>query len=115
LNTGVFPDKWTEGIIVPFHKKEDLNNVNNYRGITLVSCLSKWFTTVLNQRIVSFCENNNVISEAQFGFRKVLSTVDAVFILLNILQKFLSNNTRLYCAFVDMCKCFDTIYRDGLW
>ena len=90
----------------------DLNNVNNYRGITLVSCLSKLFTTVLNQRIVSFCENNNVISDAQFGFRKGLSTVDAVFILMNLVQMFLSNSNRLYCVFVDMCKCFETIYKE---
>lgn len=24
-------------------------------------------------------------------------------------------NKRLYCAFVDMRKCFDSIYRNGLW
>jgi len=72
------------------------------------------FTTVLNQRIVSFCENDNVISDALFGLRKGLSTVDAVFILMNV-QRCLSNNNRLYCDFVDMCKCFDTLYRDGLW
>ena len=49
------------------------------------------------------------------GFGKGLSTVDAVFILMNVFQTCLSKNNRLYCAFVDMCKCFDTLYRDGLW
>ena len=115
LDSGYFPDKWTEGIIVPLHKKGNINEVNNYRGITLVSCLAKLFTTLLNRRIVSFCENNNVISDAQFGFRKGRSTIDALFVLLNIVQKYLNDNKRLYCVYVDMCKCFDTIYRNGLW
>jgi len=48
LNAGFFPDNWAEGIIIPLHKKGDKNDVNNYRGITLVSCLAKHFTTVLN-------------------------------------------------------------------
>ena len=37
LNTGVFPDKWMEGIIVPLYKNGSTKDVNNYRGITLVS------------------------------------------------------------------------------
>ena len=34
---GYFPTKWTEGFIVPLHKKGDINQVENYRGITLLS------------------------------------------------------------------------------
>jgi hypothetical protein len=115
LDSGYFPDKWMEGVIVPVYKKGDKNDVNNYRGITLVSCFSKLFTIILNKRITSFCENNNIISDAQFGFRKGKSTEDALFILLNIVQHYLNENKRLYCVFVDLKKCFDTIYRNALW
>ena len=41
LYCGYFPEQWTEGIIIPLHKKGDKKCVNNYRGITLLSCLSK--------------------------------------------------------------------------
>lgn len=61
LGTGFFPVKWTEGIIIPLHKKGDVNNVFNYRGITLLSCFSKLFTSVLRNRIIDFCESNHVI------------------------------------------------------
>ncbi|XP_060579839.1 uncharacterized protein LOC132736666 [Ruditapes philippinarum] len=40
LNTGHFPAQWTKGILVPLFKKNDPSDVNNYRGITLVSCFS---------------------------------------------------------------------------
>ena len=80
-----------EGIIVPLLKKGDVDYVNIYRGITLVSCMSKLFTTVLNRRIESFCTDNNIISGAQFGFRKGRSTVDAI-LLMSLVQKYLNDN-----------------------
>ena len=115
LDSGIFPEKWTEGIIVPLYKKGNVQDVNNYRGITLLSCLAKLFTSILNKRISSFCKENHTISDAQFGFRKGQSTVDALFVLTNVVQKVLNENKRLYCAFIDLKKCFDTIYRNGLW
>ena len=40
LNSGFFPEEWTEGVIIPLHKKGDKSDVKNYRGISLVSCPS---------------------------------------------------------------------------
>ena len=115
IDSGFFPEQWTKGIIIPLHKKGSTVDVNNYRGITLVSCLSKIFTTVLNKRIEHVCEQNNIISDAQFGFHKGRSTVDAIFILLSLVHNYLFENKRLYVIFVDMMKCFDSIYRNGMW
>ena len=88
LNSGYFPEEWTEGVIIPVHKKGDKSDVKNYRGITLISCMFKILTAVLNKRIAAFCDLNNTISGAQFGFRKGKSTVDALFCLLNLVQKY---------------------------
>ena len=71
-----------------FFKNNDPNDVNNYRGITLVSCLSKVFTGILN----------DIISDAEFGFRKERSTTDAIIVLDTIIQHVLTNIGRLYCA-----------------
>ena len=43
-----FPEEWAEGYIIPLHKKSSPNDVENYRGITLLSILGKLFTRVLN-------------------------------------------------------------------
>ena len=32
---GIFPTKWTESTVLPLFKKGDVNNPNNYRGISL--------------------------------------------------------------------------------
>ena len=62
-----------------------------------------------------WCENNNVISDAQFGFQKGKSTIDAIFILKCMIDKLLNSNERLYCAFIDRKKAFDSVYRNALW
>ena len=112
FESGIFPDKWTEGFIVPIHKKGDVNNVQNYRGITLVSCLSKLFTSILNKRLEAFCDNNNVISDAQFGFRKGKSTVDAIYILHSIVQRYINNNERLSRVQSGRSQLFCQMYSD---
>ena len=101
--------------MVPIYKKNDPDDVNNYRGISLVSCLSKIFTGILNKRLNNWVENNNIVSDAQFGFRRGRSTIDAIFVLNAIIQKVLSKNERLVCAFVDLWKAFDSIYRNALY
>ena len=35
LSSGIFPEGWKLGHILPIHKKGPINEVNNYRGITL--------------------------------------------------------------------------------
>ena len=102
LTPGYFPESWTHGVIIPLHKKGSISDVNNYRGITLVSCFSKLFTTILNKRLEQFCNDNDVISDAQFGFRKGRSTVDAIFILNSIVQNYI-NEKRDYMSSTLIC------------
>ena len=115
LDSGHFPLKWSEGVIVPVFKKNDPCIAQNYRGITLVSCLSKIFTSVINKRLNEWVENNNILSDAQFGFRRGRSTIDAIFVLNAIVDKILSERKKLYCTFVDMKRAFDSVYLNGLW
>jgi hypothetical protein len=60
-------------------------------------------------------EDNSLLSDAQFGFRKGRSTIDAIFVLHNLINDILSRNLRLSCAFVDLKKAFDSVYRNALW
>ena len=51
LDSKSFPAQWATGLIVPLHKKRSYDNTNNYRGITLISCFAKLFTSVLSNRL----------------------------------------------------------------
>ncbi len=51
LETGEYPAVWGNAIIVPIHKKGNVNNPCNYRGIALLSCISKVFMKIINKRL----------------------------------------------------------------
>lgn len=112
---GVYPEAWSRGVIVPIFKKGDRSLPSNYRGITLINVLSKVFSIALRNRINKWCENENVLNEAQFGFRDGRSTSDCVFILHCIIQKVLANKSKLYCCFIDYERAFDTVIHEALW
>ena len=79
-----------------------------------MSCFSKLFTSIMNKRLEIVCRDNNLISDCQFGFYNGRSTVDVILILDALIQHFPKRNTRLYIVFVDLKRCFDTIYRNEL-
>ena len=55
FETGILPESWLEGKIrLIFKNKGDQSNPENYRSITVLSCLSKLFTSILNKRLTSY-------------------------------------------------------------
>ena len=110
-----YPIQWATGLIMPLHKSGDLGEPNNYRGITINSCLSKLFTLLLNERLTIFCEINKVIGDNQAGFRKGFRTSDQVFTLKTLVDQSFANGKRLYACFVDFRKAYDSVWRDGLF
>ena len=116
LETGNIPSDWLTGIIIPIYKNKGSKlDPGNYRPITLLSCLGKLFTSILNNRLNKFIDENNALLENQSGFRKEYSTIDNIFSLFSLLEYHKSKNKKLYCCFIDFTKAFDNVWRVGLW
>ena len=115
LVTGYIPEEWSIGLIVPIYKKKEVSNPDNYRGITLLSCIEKLFTSLLNHRLCLFLEDYGVMGEEQAGFRSGYSTVDHVVVLNVLIELYSHKKKKLYCAFIDYKKAFDSIDRSLLW
>ena len=80
------------------------------------SSLYKLLTAILNKRIASFCEENNILSKAQLGFVRGNRCSDGHFILHNLIKDYCHENGKwLYSCFVDFSKAFDCIPRDILF
>ena len=112
---GYFPEKWSDGFIIPIFKKGDTDEPANYRGITLLSTLGKLFTRILNNHLNEWAGRYRIYIEAQAGYRKNMGTVDNIFILNSLITHLLNQNKQLYCVFVDFTKAFDFVVRDILW
>ena len=116
LDNRNFPKSWSKGIIIPVYKKGDHSDLTNYRGINLTSCFSELFTSLMNEQLLkAWLVKYNILYDAQFGLKANYSTVDAIFILNSFIQRQFANKKKLYCCFVDLRKCFDSIYRNCLW
>jgi len=109
------PKQWSESTIVYSFKGGSSNDLNHYRPISLTSLTSKACMYVMNQRIQRWCSHNNVLHEDQAGFRSGYSTFDNMFTLFGVIQKYLGRNKKLYVAYVDFAKAFDSVRRPKLW
>ena len=118
LRTGIIPTNWCLSFISPiFKNKGSRTDPNNYRGISLISCIGKLFTALINERLTKFTNENNIIGEEQAGFRAGYSTYEHIFALQAIIDLYLNKfkRKRLYCAFIDYQKAFDLVDRASLW
>ncbi len=55
------------------------------------------------------------MSESQFGFRPGRRTVDAIFVVRQIIEKAKEHNVSLHFNFIVFKSAFDTIWREALW
>ena len=116
LRTGIVPTEWSIGLIVPiFKKKGSQHDPNNYRGITLLSCLGKLFTLCICVRLNLYATRRGLIGEEQAAFRENYNTYDHIFVLNELINLYLHDRDRLYGCFVDYKQAFDRILRVSLW
>ena len=110
------PHTWIEALISPIPKSptNDPRIPLNYRGVSLLSVISKLYTSALNVRLTNFAEDNKLIVNEQNGFRADRSCLDHIFTLHNVLRIRNRMNSETFCAFIDFKKAFDLVDRDAL-
>ena len=117
LTSGKYPDAWRLAVLVPLLKGValDASLPTNYRGITLLSSLSKLFANILEKRLSIFQWETGTISKVQFGFTRDRRTLDPVFILDTLIDQARASKSQLYVAFVDFQKAYDFVFLDALF
>ena len=109
-------EKWSMSMINPLHKSWSKMNPDNYRGISLLSCFSKYFTAILNLRLTQYAIDSGIFSKSQLGFMAGCRTADALFILSNLIEYYCKKKKSfIYGCFVDFKKAFDSIPRHTLF
>ena len=107
------PTLWLKSLIKPIPKsscKDPLVPLN-YRAISLLSCIYKVYSGILNNRLVLYFEDLNWFADEQNGFRNNRSCQDHNYILNSIVENRQSEKWHTYAAFVDMQTAFDWLER----
>ena len=109
LSTGIFPAQLKIAKIIPLFKKNDDDDMNNYRPISLLPVFSKIFEKVVQNQLYDYLNNNQLLFESQHSFRKNYSTESTVIELVDYLKMHIDNKHLPLCLFLDLSKAFDTI------
>ena len=104
------PKVWRVGDSVLLEKGGDWEDLNNYRGIMLQSCVGKLYGKVLGNRLGD-AEAQGVHSDLQFAFREGRSAMEAVYILGEIIGAGVREGKGDRLAFLDIRKA----YHRGWW
>jgi hypothetical protein len=76
---GVVPDFMKLAKVIPIFKSSNVRAFSNYRPISILPAFSKLLEKLVCKRLTSFIDNNNILNEKQFGFRKKHSTIDSFY------------------------------------
>ena len=107
---GDYPTEWKCAYITPVHKGGSPDDPNNYRGISILSCIVKLFNTILTKRLDNFLEEKKIITPLQIGFFKEARTSNHMFVLRTIIEKYTHEKKgKLYTCFIDFHKAFDRV------
>ena len=106
---GQISPKLKKAKVVPIHKEENKEVFTNYRPISLLSSLSKLLEKAIAEQLMNFLEQENILHDRQYGFRRKRKTSHAVIDLLNEISDNKAENRRSISVFCDLRKAFDMV------
>ena len=122
-STIVLPESWLQAVMIAlFKNKGDRGDLDNWRGIWLLSVCSKICSKLLNNRLRELGEM--IFGDQNCGFRAFRGCPDDTFTIRRILEEIRSTyqeglspemDPGLYALFADLAKAFDSVPRDVLW
>ena len=105
---------WKRSLLVVLHKDGDVEQVGNYRGIALGCNVVKLLVRVLARRLKRFAKDR-ILTEVQGGFKSGRRCSDQWLVLRGVCQIWKREKKNSYLAFRDICKTYDSVWREELW
>ena len=112
--TGVFPSVLKTAKVVPVFTIKSKLDYNSYHPISLLSNVEKILEKIINKRLYTFLNSNNIIHSFQFGFTQQYSTSHALAKITENVRKALDGGNISCGVFVDLQKAFDTVHHQIL-
>ena len=114
LRSGFFPSVFKKAKIVPVPKGGDLNDLGNFRPISLLSCISKILERAVHTQLYDYLQEYKLLSSRQSGFRPKHSTATCLIEITDFLLNNLDSGLITGAIFLDLKKAFDIISHEIL-
>ena len=89
-------------------------DAKNYRPISITFAFSKIFEKILHAQITEHLDKFQIMTPFQFGFRKNISTQDALVYVTESIQNQIDSKKIVHAALLDLSKAFDSISHEVL-
>ena len=109
INEGFFPDELKIAKVIPIFKSGNIDSIENYRPISILSVFIKFFEKVMYKHLINFVYKNDIFYKYQFGFRRQHSTNHAVITLVQKITNALDKGKVMVGCFLHIKKAFDTV------
>jgi hypothetical protein len=114
INLGIFPDSWKEAMVTAIFKKLNKQHKENYRPISLLSCISKIFERLIFNKTYQHMRDNKLLNENNSGFQKDDSAILRLLSLCEAIYNELDKSHEMLLLFLDISKAFDKVWHPGL-
>jgi len=114
LQCSVFPDIWKKANVLPLHKKDSKDTIDNYRPISLLSCVGKVFERIIFKYLYNHLKDNFVLCQEQSGFLPGRSTTTQLIEVYDSMCTALNNSKEIRVVFLDISKAFDKVWHKVL-
>ena len=114
IESGIFPTEWKKANVVPIHKRDDKQNVKNFRPVSLPQIFGKIFERLIYNEMYSFFIENDLISSNQSGFKQEDSCINQLLSITHDIYQSLDQGYEVRGVFLDISKAFDKVWHKGL-
>lgn len=115
VKNGYFPRSWKIAKILCFKKpNKNPNDPKHYRPISLLSAIGKLYERLILMRLENHVEDENIINNEQFGFRRGHSCTHQVLRMTNCVKRAWRAKRSTAIVTLDIERAFDTVWHEGL-
>ena len=109
IETATYPSSLKLAKVFALYKKKSKYLPENYRPISLLSCLDKIIEKLLHRRFMKFINKHKIIILNQYGFLAKHSTISALIDLVDSIRNIIEKGEYALGIYLDLKKAFDTV------